>query len=237
VSHNRLFATNGSWRAGEKGERMPLRVIGAGFGRTGTLSLKLALEQLGFGPCYHMIETREHPAHDALWLALARGESRDWRAILEGYQATVDWPAVTFWKTLVTANRDAKVILTVRDAGRWYESASKTIFARMKEFAEALASSDAENIDPARRAHMRMVNAVVVDKTFGGSLARDHAIGVFNAHNEEVRQTVPPAKLLVYEPGQGWEPLCDFLRVPIPESPYPQVNSTADFTARFPAPS
>jgi hypothetical protein len=213
---------------------MSLKVIGAGFGRTGTMSLKYALEQLGFGPCYHMIETREHPEHDALWLALARGQSEDWHAILDGYAASVDWPAIMIWKEFAAAYPQAKVILTVRDPERWYESASKTIFARMREFAESLARDDAENIDPARRVHMRMVNAVVVDKTFSGSLDRDHAIQVFNAHNDEVRRAIPPERLLVYEAGQGWDPLCAFLRVPVPEAPYPKVNTTDDFVARFP---
>jgi len=213
---------------------MSLKVIGAGFGRTGTMSLKYALEQLGFGPCYHMIETREHPEHDALWLALARGQSEDWHAILDGYAASVDWPAIMIWKELAAAYPQAKVILTVRDPERWYESASNTIFARMREFAEALARDDAESIDPARHAHMRMVNAVVVDKTFGGNLDRDHAVQVFNAHNDEVLRTIPPERLLVYEAGQGWEPLCTFLGVPVPETPYPKVNSSDDFAARFP---
>ena len=104
----------------------------------------------------------------------------------------------------------------------------------MREFAEALARDDAESIDPARRAHMRMVNAVVVDKAFGGNLDRDHAIQVFNAHNDEVRRTIPLERLLVYESGQGWDPLCAFLRVPVPETPYPKVNTTDDFAARFP---
>jgi len=213
---------------------MSLKVIGAGFGRTGTLSLKHALEQLGFGPCYHMIETREHPEHDAIWLALARGDSDDWHAALDGYAASVDWPAIMIWKELAAAYPKARVILTIRDSERWYESASKTIFARMREFAEALARDDAESIDPARRSHMRMVNAVVVDKAFGGDLGHDHAVKVFNAHNAEVRRAIPPERLLVYEAGQGWEPLCAFLDVPVPETPYPKVNTTDDFAARFP---
>jgi len=213
---------------------MSLKVIGAGFGRTGTMSLKYALEQLGFAPCYHMVETLEHPGHDAMWLALARGQSDDWRAPLDGYAASVDWPAIMIWKELAATHPQAKVILTLRDPERWYESASKTIFARMREFAEALARDDAESVDPARRAHMRMVNAVVVDKAFGGNLDRDHAIQVFNAHNDEVRRTIPLERLLVYESGQGWDPLCAFLRVPVPETPYPKVNTTDDFAARFP---
>ena len=212
---------------------MSLQVIGTGFGRTGTLSLKLALEQLGFGPCYHMIETRAHPAHDALWLALARGETDDWRAILKDYSATVDWPGVFIWRELVGANPDAKVILSVRDPERWYDSASNTIFARMRDFAAAL-EPGAEDLDPVWQAHMRMVNAVVMEKAFGGDFSRAHAIEVFKAHNAEVRRTVPPERLLVYEPGEGWERLCAFLGVAVPDSPYPKVNSTADFAARFP---
>jgi len=142
----------------------------------------------------------------------------------------VDWPAVFIWKELIAANPDAKVVLTIRDPESWYESASKTIFPRMLAY-EAGGPPDA---DPARRDHMRMVNAIVLRKAFGGDLGRDHAIRVFNAYNEEVRRTVPPERLLVYEVGQGWEPLCAFLGVPIPESPYPKVNSSMDFAARFP---
>jgi hypothetical protein len=211
---------------------MSLKVIGAGFGRTGTLSLKLALEELGFGPCYHMIEVNAHPEHDAMWLALARGETSDWRPMLQGYASTVDWPTTYIWKELAAANPQAKIVLTVRDPEAWYESAAATIFARMLEF-EAL-RSDPGAVDPARRRHMDMINTLIVENTFGGSLAKEHAIAVFNAHNEEVRRLVPPARLLVYESGEGWEKLCAFLGVPVPAAPYPKVNSTDDFVSRFP---
>lgn len=211
---------------------MTLKVIGAGFGRTGTLSLKSALEALGLGPCYHMVETHAYPEHDAMWLALARGESTDTRPILEGYASTVDWPSTYFWKELAAANPQAKIILTLRDAEAWYRSAAATIFARMLEF-EAL-RSDPGAVDEARRRHMEMVNAIVVEKTFGGSLAKDHAIGVFNAHNEDVRRSVPSERLLVYESGEGWDPLCGFLGLPVPTAAYPKVNTTGDFVSRFP---
>jgi len=213
---------------------MSLKVVGAGFGRTGTLSLKLALEQLGFDPCYHMVETRHHPTHDAAWLALARGETKDWQSVLTGYRATVDWPGAYFWKTLADDNPNAKIILTVRDAERWYDSAAKTIFARMREFADALASGQDDIADPKRRAHMRMVNTIVADGTFGGNLDRTHAIDVFNAHNDNVYRSVPAERLLVYESGEGWDRLCDFLDEPVPQAPYPKVNSTADFNSQFP---
>lgn len=211
---------------------MTLKVIGAGFGRTGTLSLKLALEELGLGPCYHMIEVNAHPDHDPLWLALAKGESNDWRPMLQGYASTVDWPTTYIWKELAATNPRAKIVLTVRDPEAWYESAAATIFARMLEF-EAL-RSEPNAVDPARRRHMEMINTLIVENTFGGSLAREHAIAVFNAHNEEVRRLVPPAQLLIYESGEGWEKLCAFLGVPVPATPYPKVNSTDDFVSRFP---
>ena len=211
---------------------MTLKVIGAGFGRTGTLSLKSALDELGLGPCYHMVETRAHPEHDTMWFALAKGEASDWRPMLAGYASTVDWPSTYFWKQLAAANPDAKIILTLRDPEAWYRSAAATIFARMLEF-EAL-RADPDAVDEARRRHMEMVNTIVVEKTFGGSLEKHHAIQVFNDHNADVRRSVPREKLLVYDSGEGWEPLCDFLGVPVPDTPYPKVNTTDDFVSRFP---
>jgi hypothetical protein len=211
---------------------MSLKVIGAGFGRTGTLSLKLALEELGLGPCYHMIEVNAHPEHDLLWLALARGETSDWRPMLRGYASTVDWPTTSIWKELAGANPQAKIVLTLRDPERWYQSAAATIFARMAEFQTLRRDPDA--VDPARRRHTEMIDMLIVQNTFGGSLAKEHAISVFNAHNEEVRRLVPPTQLLVFESGEGWEKLCPFLGVPIPATPYPKVNTTGDFASRFP---
>ncbi len=213
---------------------MSLKVIGAGFGRTGTMSLKLALEQLGFGPCYHMAEVMTRPDHDTMWLALARGETSDWRPILDGFNATVDWPSTYFWRQLAADNPEAKIILTLRDAEAWYRSAAATIFGRMLEFEALRAENGAEAIDPARRRHMEMVNTIIVKNTFGGSLDKENAISVFAAHNDAVRREVPPERLLVYETGQGWEPLCRFLGVAVPEAPYPRVNTTGDFAAQFP---
>lgn len=100
---------------------MTPNVIGAGFGRTGTLSLKSALEELGLGPCYHMVETRAHPEHDTMWLALANGEASDWRPMLSGYASAVDWPTTYFWKDLAAANPQAKIILTLRDPDAWLQ--------------------------------------------------------------------------------------------------------------------
>jgi hypothetical protein len=207
---------------------MSLKVIGAGFGRTGTMSLKLALEELGLGPCYHMIEVVERPEHDAMWLALADGETTDWRPMLEGFASTVDWPSTFIWERLAADNPEAKIVLTLRDPEAWYRSCQATIFGRMEE---ALRDQPA---DPIRRRHMLMVNTIIVEQTFGGSLAKEHALRVFNAHNETVRRTAPKERLLVYESGEGWEPLCAFLDVPVPSTPYPTANTREDFLLRFP---
>src|SRR5690606_21852220 len=140
---------------------MSLSVIGAGFGRTGTLSLKLALEQLGFAPCHHMTEVFANPDQAATWLAAARGEAVDWDSLLEGYKASVDWPSCHFWRELAAHYPDAKVILSTRDPRRWYESISNTIFPAMKA-----AASDEEPV----RSVMAMASYLVAEKTFGGRL-------------------------------------------------------------------
>lgn len=203
---------------------MTLSVIGAGFGRTGTLSIKMALEQLGVGRCYHMVEVFENPHHIALWRAAADGHPVDWDALFAGYGAAVDWPACHFWRHLMDHFPDAKVLLTVRDAERWYQSAHDTIYQAM------IGSLPID--DPVARSQREMAAKIVLEDTFGGRFEdRAHAIAVYERHNAEVRRAVPPARLLVYELGEGWEPLCRFLGKPVPAEPFPRVNSRDDFRA------
>ncbi|MGH6899218.1 MAG: sulfotransferase family protein [Geminicoccaceae bacterium] len=204
---------------------MTLAVIGAGFGRTGTLSLKGALERLGFGPCYHMIELIEHPEHANFWQRAATGGAVDWDEILCGYRAAVDWPACNFYRPLAARYPGAKVILTLRDPGRWYESARQTIFPRI--------TRPVAEDDPAwTRAQMQ--RKVVIEQAFGGDImSRDHVLRVFRRHIEEVQRAIPPARLLAYRVADGWEPLCRFLEQPIPDEPFPQVNASEDFRRRF----
>ena len=203
---------------------MTLSVIGAGFGRTGTLSIKMALEQLGVGRCYHMVEVFEHPQHIAVWRAAADGQPVDWDALLAGYGAAVDWPACHFWRQLMDHFPDAKVLLTVRDAERWYQSAYDTIYQAM------IGSLPID--DPVARSQREMAAKIVLEDTFGGRFEdRAHAIAVYERHNAEVRRAVLPARLLVYELGEGWEPLCRFLGKPVPAEPFPRVNSRDDFRA------
>lgn len=204
---------------------MTIDVIGAGFGRTGTLSLKLALEQLGYDKCYHMMEIFGHPEHVGVWHGAARGEPVDWDALYQGYRATVDWPACSFWAEQVEHYPQAKVVLTERDPQRWHDSVMSTIYPA----SQAQRASD----DPGARAWADMVFDLVWDGTFGGRVDdRDHAIGVYLAHNERVKHEVPAERLLVFDVASGWAPLCEFLGRPVPDAPFPRVNSTQEFQDR-----
>ena len=192
---------------------MALAVIGAGLGRTATFSLKFALEHLGFGPCYHMIEFMAHiPTHLPKWQGVI--ESRpDWDAIFAGFQATTDYPACSFWRELAAHYPDAKVILTVRDPDSWFESVSATIF------------SDAMQGTLEGSAVGALMQGAIFDHFDGDITDRAFMTDWFERRNQEVIDTLPPERLLVYSPKQGWEPLCAFLGVPVPEIPFPRVNS------------
>jgi hypothetical protein len=206
---------------------MPLGIVGTGFGRTGTLSLKGALEQLGLGPCYHMVEVAQNPGHSALWSAAHDGARSDWAALFANYRATVDWPSTAFWRQLVDAHPLARVIHSERPAAAWYQSVRSTIYQVMKHPTPPSAPQAMhEQLEMARRLILRGV----FDDRFEDEA---HAIAVYEAHNARVKREIPRERLLVYEPGQGWEPLCKFLGVPTPAAPYPKVNTTEDFVARF----
>jgi len=192
---------------------MPVSVIGAGFGRTGTLSLKLALERLGVGPCHHMLEVVAHPAQAAGWHAAADGGPADWDALLAGYEAAVDWPAAHFWRPLMAHYPEAKIILTFRDAESWQRSFAATIATVMEDTGDVVAL--------ARR---------IVERTFDGRLDdADHLKDVFRRHVQEVMAEVPPKRLLLYKIAGGWAPLCKFLGKPVPTEPFPRVNTTEEF--------
>jgi hypothetical protein len=197
---------------------MTLKVIGAGFGRTGTLSLKLALEQLGFGPCYHMVEVFKNPQASSWWLDAAEGRP-EWRKIFEGYGACVDWPAATFYASLADAYPEAKVILTERDPEEWFRSTQATIFPHATP-----PDTDAPFDQMFRKVIGRLFDQRMRD--------HDHVIDVFNRHNAEVRRRIPPHRLLVYEVARGWEPLCRFLGVPVPAIPMPKTNTSEEFGNR-----
>ncbi len=205
---------------------MALSVIGAGFGRTGTLSLKSALERIGFDPCYHMMEVGNNPTHAEQWLSAANGEQVDWDTLFNGFHAAVDWPACSFYREYADLYPDAKVILTLRDPDRWFDSVHNTIYPRMM--------NAPENVDPERRMRLTMARKLIIENTFDGKMDdRAHAIAVFERHIEDVKRTVPAERLLVYRVADGWGPLCKFLGKPVPDEPFPQVNSTEEFQKLF----
>jgi hypothetical protein len=204
---------------------MPLAVIGAGFGRTGTMSLKLALEHLGLGPCYHMRELLAHPAQDPVWHAATRGERVDWDALFEGYRSAVDWPVAAFWQPLAQHYPHARFILSVRDSHKWHESVLETIFKAL--------SSTPDAGDAQARTHRAMTRELILHRTFDGRLDdAAHAIAVYERHNQAVRDGISAHRLLVAEVASGWEPLCAFLDCPVPDLPYPHSNSREEFHDR-----
>jgi hypothetical protein len=215
-----------------------MEVIGAGFGRTGTASLKVALEKLGQGPCYHMMEVLDRPERVRQWRRIAQSPPTDWEPVFAGYRSTVDWPGAGFWRELVTAYPAAKVVLTVRDPQRWYDSCRRTIFQfpiRRRSLAERAAFGAVTRWNPASAEVPQMLDEVMWQRSFDGKMLggrtrdRDAALEFFHRHLAEVKAFVPSDRLLVFDVAEGWPRLCDFLGVPVPPEPFPRVNDTAGF--------
>lgn len=220
---------------------MALRVIGAGYGRTGTLSLRTALERLGFAPCEHMIDVIGHPDRFLLWQSALeqkeRGGAIDWDPLFAGYAATVDWPGAFFWRELANANPQAKVVLTVRDPDRWYASVRRTIYRARLAFGPPpvtkVLTAVVAALDPRMAAAVRVLDGAIWEGAFGGRFEdRAHAIRTFEAHTAAVERTIAPDRLLVFDVRQGWEPLCAFLGVPVPDEPFPHLNDGDEFERR-----
>jgi len=200
---------------------MSLKIVGAGFGRTGTFSLKAALELLGFSPCHHMEEVFKHPEEVETWHAATRGKDVDWKSFMSGYQASVDWPACEFWRELSDVFPDAKVLLSVRDPASWQRSFAKTIQVELE--------NPARPDDPGFMAWHAMTSDLIAQRRFGGSFAPETMIRTFNDHVAEVTAAIPADRLLTYDVREGWDPLCRFLNVPVPDQPFPNTNTTQDF--------
>ena len=200
---------------------MALKIVGSGLGRTGTKSMQTALNMLGFGPCHHMVEVFAHPESVPLWIEAGAGRP-DWDKIFAGYNSMVDYPGAFYWRQLAAHYPDAKVLHTVRDPDKWFASTQATIF----EPGSLVTLKDGP-----------------MAAFFGSFLhdIRDHLhdrafmTAHFRRHSEEVKRSIPPERLLIYELGQGWAPLCKFLGVPVPDAPYPSENTTAEFVARVAA--
>jgi hypothetical protein len=201
---------------------MTLAVIGSGFGRTGTMSLKQALEQLGFGPCHHMEEVLGNPAQLPYWQTLANGGRVDWDTVFAGYRSTVDWPSCHFWRELADAYPDAKVVHSVRPEGDWWRSFSATI--------GTLITSRQSLPDGHGSAVLEMGTQLIVDQTFHAAETDEAAaLAAYRQRYDDVRSALPANRLLVFDVAEGWGPLCAFLGVSVPDALFPRANSTDEF--------
>lgn len=191
---------------------MALKVIGTGMGRTGTASLKVALESLGIGNCYHMTEVLKNPERTVDWIKAAEGNA-DWEKVFNGYSATVDNPGCNFWKELSDYYPEAKIILTIRDAEEWFDSTNETIHSA--EFARFIENSP----------FGEMVQKTVWDVMENRMQDKEYMIEFFENRSSEIVNTIAPERLLVYRVSEGWRSLCEFLDVPIPDMEFPRINT------------
>ncbi len=202
---------------------MALQVIGAGVGRTGTYSLKLAINRLGLGPCHHMEEVlHDMPRHVPLWSA-AVADKPDWSQIYDGYRSAVDWPTACFFRELAKEFPSAKFVLTQRDPEKWASSFAATIYKLLEGRDQA---------PEEMRAWLDMAKDVIARTGFPPDLDHDRLMNAFIAHNDAVRQAIPARQLLVFEVRQGWEPLCAFLGTPVPDEDFPRTNHREEFWDR-----
>jgi hypothetical protein len=196
---------------------MEIAVVGAGVGRTGTHSLKLALEQLVGAPCHHMMEMLGDPAQIPAWTDAIEGRPVDWAGMLANYGTIVDWPGAAFWRELSAANPDALVLLSVRDPESWYRSASNTIFLAF------------DNMPPEVKPWMESVRTLLRDRFSDRFEDPTAMMDAFVRHNDAVRAEIPADRLLEWTPGDGWEPICERLGLPVPAEPFPLTNTTSEF--------
>ncbi len=209
---------------------MSLKLVGAGVGRTGTFSLKVALEQLLGGTCYHMFEVRATPTHAQVWLDAMRGRPVEWADFLGGYEAIVDFPGAVVWRELSDAFPDAPVLLSTREsADAWWDSANATIVELTRRRVQD--SPQAPDGDPQAEAITEMIIAMW-ERWSPGWSDPSQAKAAYEAHNEDVRAAIPPDRLFEYRPGDGWDPICKALGLDAPDAPFPQTNSRDEFRAR-----
>jgi len=206
--------------AGQGETHMTMHVIGAGLGRTGTYSLKLALNQLGLGPCHHMEAVIQNmPTQVPLWSAALTGAA-DWSAIFDGFSSTVDWPTASFYRELAAVYPSARFVLTHRDPESWADSFGETIYTAMAQRAEFPAP-----LQP----WLAMAHGVIAKAGFPDGLDREALIARFIAHNEAVKSAIPASRLLVWQVKEGWEPLCAFVGKPVPDEAFPRSNNREEF--------
>ena len=202
---------------------MTLQIIGPGFGRTGTKSTKDALELLGFGPCHHMYEVLANPPQVAFWQDIAAGKPVDYAQVFEGYRSQIDWPGAHVWRELAVAFPEAKVLLTERPEASWWRSYSRTIGKLFRVYR-------AMPVPLHVRAMMDAITGLLERETFDGPPYEESvALAAYRKRGADVRAAIPDGRLLVFDVAEGWEPLCDFLGVPIPDVPFPHENPRESF--------
>ncbi len=202
---------------------MTLRIIGSGFGRTGTRSLKEALEHLGFGPCHHMEEILQNPEQVVLWQQIAAGQPCDWSEVFAGYSAQIDWPGAHMWRDLAQAYPEAKVIHSIRPEESWWRSFSATIGLFLKVRGRM-------DLPPHINQMMDVTEQFIAEDTFGSDVEdKAAALAAYRRRTQEVQASIPAERLLVFDVAEGWEPLCAFLGVPVPDVPFPHRNVTDAF--------
>jgi Sulfotransferase domain len=214
-----------------------MKIIGAGLPRTATLTQKIALEMVGIAPCYHMVNVLSDLSLAPRWAAAFDG-SADWDAIFAGHQATVDWPGSFFWRELIDYYPQAKVLLSIRDGQAWANSMKNTIWGvfyddvLMRDLSNARAK-----VDPGWNDYIELMQAMWQKSGLLGEMTGvfDPAVlaAAMERHNQDVREAVPADRLLEWSPADGWEPLCTFLGVPVPQAKLPHVNDSAMFAGRI----
>jgi hypothetical protein len=212
-----------------------MKLIGAGLPRTGTLSQKVALEILGVGPCYHMVNVLGDLDIATLWRRALDGEA-DWPEIFDGFESTVDWPGSFFYGELIDVYPDAKVLLSLRDADSWAQSMRDTIWGVLygdiliRHLSEARAI-----VDPKWRGYIEMMREMWQQSGLlqGENTTAESMAHAMERYHEQVQRDVPSDRLLVWSVGDGWEPLCEFLEVPVPEMPFPHLNDSKEFNDRL----
>jgi sulfotransferase family protein len=216
-----------------------MKAIGAGYGRMGTMSIKAALEQLGYGPCLHMIDVIRNPELRHPFVDAIEGRDVDWNEAFEGWESTIDWPACSFWREHHETWPDLPVILNTRDKEAWYKSCMNSIHDA-KEMAMKGELQPADDTPPPNPEVMKMINGIIWGGTFEGRFAADKefAFRKFDEHYEAVRSTVPKEQILEFDATKdGWDPLCTFLGVDVPDEPFPHLNDTKSFRAQFGMPA
>lgn len=199
---------------------MAIKIIGVGVGRTGTFSLRLAINQLGFGPCHHMEEVLKNlDGQVPLWMEALKGNA-DFKTIYAGFNSTVDWPTAGFFRELIKEYPKAKYILTERSPENWADSFGSTIYKLLQ----------AKDQAPDKvKDWLNMASGVIAKSGFPEGLDRDGLIKGFIAHNNAVKETIPADQLLVFQVKDGWEPICEFLDVPVPKEEFPKTNNREEF--------